>query len=592
MVPRGIDEAYPNHKTRVEPAGDNRTTLIVSDPNSKSEIRFLIDTTRHVLLKQETLNDSKLSSAIEFGDFVEIGGAWWARTLVTTDAKGHKTGETKFEIRSETPEQLAARMGEELAAKPQVELLQLPFVSLKVARQKVADGSAGFDDRITMMLYDAMLQQWDDLFQQLDAAEKVAAGKPGVKWLRPILLATARRNDDARKWLLNEAKELATKKQQDEIYLADFIFGQAQGVASPAEQLEFIEALKPVTDRQPAELDIGTRWQERTIGCDDALGRIDESLALRRQLAEHLPWDIGKQIDYARHLLGRGQPEKAYAWLQAELDRNIERSDSEDEQLRTAYADLYRTQARWDDLLKFTTDWIKRNPPYQSAYSQHLSALVFNDQLDAANKLAEQWLKDAQIEGDFLPDQAARLEVAISFAQGNCHNLWFNRMDDRWYAPLAETVRFFLAHKKHFDIAQRIFDNRLAASDEGDRLRGYYLKLLQTELDSLAPQQVATLVSWSLSGRMELSEPIEGRTQLDASEIPTANWKSIAKRIHHRAGTRRSDKTDKHLLGDALQSIYSNRFSDTEYCRFYASELRPPRTITNPPTSRRSSKHY
>ena len=437
-----IDEAYPNHKTRVEPAGDNRTTLIVSDPNSKSEIRFLIDTTRHVLLKQETLNDSKLSSAIEFGDFVEIGGAWWARTLVTTDAKGHKTGETKFEIRSETPEQLAARMGEELAAKPQVELLQLPFVSLKVARQKVADGSAGFDDRITMMLYDAMLQQWDDLFQQLDAAEKVAAGKPGVKWLRPILLATARRNDDARKWLLNEAKELATKKQQDEIYLADFIFGQAQGVASPAEQLEFIEALKPVTDRQPAELDIGTRWQERTIGCDDALGRIDESLALRRQLAEHLPWDIGKQIDYARHLLGRGQPEKAYAWLQAELDRNIERSDSEDEQLRTAYADLYRTQARWDDLLKFTTDWIKRNPPYQSAYSQHLSALVFNDQLDAANKLAEQWLKDAQIEGDFLPDQAARLEVAISFAQGNCHNLWFNRMDDRWYAPWRKPCDF------------------------------------------------------------------------------------------------------------------------------------------------------
>ena len=162
-----------------------------------------------------------------------------------------------------------------------------------------------------MMLYDASLQQWDDLFHELDAAEKVAAGKPGVKWLRPILLATARRNDDARKWLLNEAKELAAKKQQDEIYLADFVFGQAQGVASPAEQLEFIEALKPVTDRQPAELDIGTRWHERTIGCDDAFGRIDESLALRRLLAEHLPWDIGKQIDYARHLLDRGQAEKA-----------------------------------------------------------------------------------------------------------------------------------------------------------------------------------------------------------------------------------------------------------------------------------------
>ncbi len=172
---------------------------------------------------------------------------------------------------------------------------------------------------------------------------------------------------------------------------------------------------------------------------------------------------------------------------------------------------------------------------------------------NAANKLAEQWLKDAQIEAEFSPDQSARLEVAISFAQGNCHNLWFNRMDDRWYAPLAETVRFFLAHKKHFDIAQRIFDNRLAASDEGDRLRGDYLKLLQTEVDSLTPQQVATLVSWSLSGRMELSEPIDGRTQLDASEIPTAIWKSIAQ--EHPPALEQDDRKNRQALARRCAAI-------------------------------------
>ena len=232
------------------------------------------------------------------------------RSVTSSDEKGRKTAETKLDIKFAGPEQFGQRINEELAAKPQAEFLHLPFTSLKVARQKVADGSAGFDDRITMMLSAAMLQEWDDLFQQLDAAEKAAAGKPGVRWLRPILLATSRRNDDARKWLLGEAKDLAAKKQQDEIYLADFIFGQSQGVASPAEQLEFIQRLKPVSDRQPAELDIGVRWQERTIGCDDALGRIDEALDLRHQLAEHLPWDIGKQIDYARHLLQIGQTEK------------------------------------------------------------------------------------------------------------------------------------------------------------------------------------------------------------------------------------------------------------------------------------------
>ena len=50
-----IDESYPNYKARVEPAGDNQQTLILSDPNSKVEMRFLIDTARHVLLETRKL---------------------------------------------------------------------------------------------------------------------------------------------------------------------------------------------------------------------------------------------------------------------------------------------------------------------------------------------------------------------------------------------------------------------------------------------------------------------------------------------------------------------------------------------------------
>ncbi|HEY2880827.1 MAG TPA: hypothetical protein VGJ15_00285, partial [Pirellulales bacterium] len=565
-------EIYPGYKARVAPAGENQVTLILSESNSKVELRFSIDTARHALVKQETFSDGKLTGTVVYSNFVEIGGSWWARSTVSNDAEGRKTGETDLDVKLATPEQFTARMGEELAAKPQAAFLKMPFVPLKVARQKVADGSAGFDDRITMMMYDAMLQQWDDLFQQLDATEKLAVGKPGVRWLRPILQITSRRNDDARKWLLDAAKELAAKKQQDEIYLADFIFGQAQSVASPAEQLQFIELLKPVSDRQPAELNIGTRWQERTLNCDEALGRTEEALALRRLLAEKSPWDIGKQIEYARRLLQVGQADNAYAWLQTELDRKVERTDSEDEQLRSAYAELYRTQADWADLLKFTGQWIKLNPPYQAGYSQHLSALVFNDRLDGANQLAEQWLKESQTESDFQPDARARLEVAIAFAQGNCTNLWFYRMDQRWHQPLAEAARYFLDHKKHFDIVQRIFDNRLANSDAGDRLRGYFLHLLQTEVDALSPQQIEALVNWSLSGRMEIVEAIDGRTQLDASEIPSAIWEQIAAEDYKR-WSKASEHAEKHALGEALRSIYTNRFSETSLLPFLRDRI-------------------
>ncbi len=46
-------------------------------------------------------------------------------------------------------------MNAELAAKAIVQFVHLPFVKLKVARQKVADGSAGFDDRLAMILHNA-----------------------------------------------------------------------------------------------------------------------------------------------------------------------------------------------------------------------------------------------------------------------------------------------------------------------------------------------------------------------------------------------------------------------------------------------------
>ena len=178
---------------------------------------------------------------------------------------------------------------------------------------------------------------------------------------------------------------------------------QAAAVTSPAEYLEFVELLKPVYDRQPAELDATTSWRQILANTYDRLGRTEELLALQAKAAAQAPWDVSKQTDYAERLMQAGQADAAYDWLQKQLDRKVERDNSEDESLRTAYANLYRGQVRWEDLLRFTTKWIDRKPEYQSAYLQHLSALVYNDRLDDANALALQWLKEAQIKGKLAP---------------------------------------------------------------------------------------------------------------------------------------------------------------------------------------------
>jgi hypothetical protein len=608
-----LHESYVTHAARVQPAGDGVVKLILEQKDAKDAkdqkvvAEFTIDTVKHVLVKQQWFDNGKPTSATTFEDFVEVAGSWWARKSATTDAKGRTVSQATFEIQSLGREPFAQRMTVELTARPSVQFVRQPFVKLAVARQKVADGSAVFDDRLAMILHNAQLQQWEEMWRHVEAAEKLTlADKPGVRWLRTILLATIRRNDEARQRLLAEAKQLAAKPQQDETFLAQFILGQAYSLMGWPEYFEFVqifeaavaananqpEAASPrfddgeTLDGKPANDKPGASaprlmLQEARLQCLDALARHEEALALRKSLVETSPWHLHWQTDYANRLARAGQVEPAIAWLRKELERDIERESHEDDTIRSAMADVYRSQARWADLLKFTTEWIGRKPEshsWNSAYSQHLTALIYNDQLDAANALVERWFQEARIDGELAPDQRARLETAIQFANGSAYQLSFQRADERWFEQLAETIRFFIRHKHHSDIGTRGIGNHyFLQSDIADRLRGEFLSLLQTDLANLTPAQINSLLGWTLSGHLELKEPLNGRKQLDASEVPSDVWKKIAAELTPR-WVAAKDKDEKHLLGESLRSIYATRFADTDLLPFLRERLAASRT--------------
>jgi predicted Zn-dependent protease len=506
--------------------------------------------------------------------------------------------QTTIEIQELGQDQYAQRLAAELSARPRIQFARLPFVKFAVARQKVADGSANFDDRLAMILHNARIQQWDELLKQVEAIEKLATDKPGTRWLQTILLATIRRNEEARQRLLAEAKQLAAKPQQDETYLARFILGQAYSLTGWPEYFEFVQVFEAAVsnqpegtsprfvdgetlegrpnERQPGASAPRLMFQEARLQCLDALGRHEDALALRKWIAETSPWHLHWQTDFANRLARAGQADAAFAWLQKELDRPIERDIYEDETLRSAVCELYRGQGRWADLLKYTTEWIARKPEsqsYNSAYAQHLSALVFNDQVDAANALAEQWFREARIAGPLAPDQRARLETAIQFANGSAYNLHYQRAEERWFEELAETIRFFLRHRHHSDIATRGIGNHyFLQSDVADLLRGEFLRLLQMDLPNLTPVQINSLLGWTLSGRIELKEPLNGRKQLDASEVPNDVWKKIAAELKPR-WVAAKEAAEKHLLSESLRSIFANRFSDTEHLPFLRERL-------------------
>ncbi len=594
-----LQQMYAEWDVVVEPAGDNQVRLVMSLHDTTNVANFTIDTARHVLLKHEVLRGGKVTNTTSFEDFVELAGTWWARRIILTNDQGQTVSDTQLELQSLTKAEYDVRLQLFLADKPQVQFVREPLVTLKVARQKVAQGTATFDDRLAMILHQARLQQWEEMWKQVDAAEQLTADKPGVRWIRTVLLATIRRNEEARQRLIDEAQRLAQNARQDEVFLAEFILGQANAVSATSEFYAVHQLLKPVydrpfADRVPAVLPrwpndnvaeqrlresmsqrIMGIWNEREASSLERMERSEDVLVSRRAIAESMPWNASAQQQYAGKLDQAGRVEEAHAWLRQELARP-ERGPDDDDLLRNAVVELFRNHAQWDELQQWTTAWIARNPEtysYYSAYAQHLSALIFNNQLDAAYALADQWLIEGRVEGKMTTLQQLRFDAALNFANGQLPNLNFQRIDERWFTPLSETATYFVRHREHFDVVSRCSSNYyFNQSDAADQLRGQWLTILRNEAATLSAKQLNSLIGWSLSGRIELTELIDGRKQLEANEVPDSVWEKIATTLKDRwLGT--NDKVEKRLLSDALVAIYSSRFRETQLLPFLRERI-------------------
>ena len=572
-----LEEQFRDRDARVEPAGQNTAKIILTSKNSSSSEHFWIDTALHVLTKREWLNEGKVTASAVYQDFVEVAGSRWPRQTSQYDDQGRKVSEIRLDVKALPLPEFSQRMATELDARKSVQFIRLPFVTLRDARQRSVDGSADFNDRLAMILHEAQRQQWDEMWKHVDVMEKQFAERPGLRWIRTMLLVTIRRNQEARLRLMEEARGLIARPQQDELPLVEFILNQSYGLTAWPEFRDLLELLKPVFERQPAENNALEHWIEKMSQCQEALGQNESALAQRKKLAESSPWNLSYQIDYSRRLSQAGQFESAYSWLRAELARPIERNDQESEALHTALADLYRAQGRWDDLLTFTKSWVAQNPvstSFSSAYAQHLTSLVFVDRMDEAMELALKWINESKVPERMTALQQARAESGLNFALGNPYNLWFQRIDERWFEPLADVARFFLSHPYRLDIAARIINhNQFQQSREADRLRGDLLKMLQSDLDNLAPVVLPLLVNSTLSGRLELTAPLNGRKQVDAAQIPNEIWQKIADALRRRWDNS-TDTKDRQALGDALLSIYSHRFRNELWLPFLRERIR------------------
>jgi tetratricopeptide (TPR) repeat protein len=542
-----LEERFAEQKVAIEHPTADQTLLIFTHPDDKTgETRVLVDTKRNVVLSIEHRRDGKTTDVHTFSDFVEAAGAWWVGKIESRDEKGRVVGVKTQRVARLEGDALAKAIESELAGREKAQFLRDPARNVIEAKKALKENKADFDDQVTLVMHFAFSQQWTRAMEHLDAAEKLAAGKPGMRWLRYQLLKASRRNEELKNAILKEAEELIGKPvpgpvpdddlilhlrsdyselahpRADAWYLDNYLLGQASGVLENNERLTMLDTLRPVFAAQPEYRLAMKQWKQQRADLLGNCGRGDEALLLIRELAESYPRDFGAQMKYLQAMQGRQE----FALVRKEIERRLA-SDvpwepEEIYQFRSMFADTLRAEERYEELTGYLKQWIEQNPDRNEPYYQYLDALLYVDRVEDAYALSETWFEDGR-RNDVAPAAAARVWAAAMWILADNHWNGYGTGKDRsfWERQLSETVVFFARHEKLFSLSEWIIhNNEFWQTEAGVKARAQRRKIFEENFDRLSVAEIERFVGWL---------PNEG------SDAEKQIWKGYARRLEERA---------------------------------------------------------
>ncbi len=558
FVLASLKDSFVGQRVTVRHPADGRALLTFHYPqDERNDTRVLVDTKQNVVLSIESRSNGKVTSTQQFGDFVEVAGAWWAGSVKSLDEKGRVTCVAKQKIVRLDSDQYVQSMAKERAGREQVQFLRDPAETVLDAKKALALGKASFDDQITLLMHFARSAQWTSAMEHLAVAEKLADGKPGVRWLRYAVLKAARRNEELKELFQHEAANLSPLPEgegqgvraavgrdtrakssptsphpnplpegegTDALYLANYLLGQASGVLEANETLALLDTLRPVFARQPAHLQAIKSWKQQRANWLANLGRDDESLAIYRELAETYPTDFGVQLTYVQNLQNRQEYEAQRKWIERALSSDVVWLPQEVDQFRSSYAQSIRAQERYEDLASYLAQWIGQNPDSADPYTQYLDALYYTDRSADASALMDKWFREGRRE-DPSSASAARLQAAINWIMNQIQNSWNYtgggyRIDKHWQDELVETAVFFCLDKTRVSITEQILNDwRFQQSGGNEKVRPALAKVFIEKFDRLNLDELNRFINW-----------LRGNDAL----VTKKQWKDIARQLEER----------------------------------------------------------
>ena len=490
-LPQGIierlDLQYPTERVEVRAQGQDRVLLVVplAGPSGEVVCSFLIDTARNAVLREEMRGAERGKQRTEYGDLVEVAGRWWPGKAETFDEQGRLVARRTFAYGVLPPADLDRQWKAMLAPAGQAQLFSSPLPKLTDARKAAAQGKAGVDERAALMVHCVQQSQWPRALAELGEIEKLS-GKPGIRWLRLVMLVSARRHEEAKKQCFDEARRLAPGRG-DDYSIAQELANRGSEFFGATEQLELLDLLGPIYPRTDAAA--VQSWLQLRIAALEQAGRWQDARQAEHELAERFPHDAEVQLKYATHILAAPAAIERLGRL---IDQPQWPEDTRD-RFRVAKAVLLVKHGKVDDLLAFAVDWANRSPTSVQGNLWRLTALIYADRYDEARKLYEAWLEGAISAKTAALDLAveAKAMAAVQLAAGKGGGLsrrWFDRRSQQLLAGvvLADVRRESPGKLAATIVGENVFLNSDVRRAVDDKI----LAWLETEADRAPAAQV------------------------------------------------------------------------------------------------------
>ncbi len=534
-------QAYAGYTPQMKKLDDGRIELALSRPESPDyKLVLLVDPEKSAVVEVRSINKGEVIATTVYGDFVEVGDAWWPKLITSKDKDGRVTSTTKVAVtllKKEDFEKTVTKLIDDYEKKAII--LGSEPADLAKSKQAAKDGKASLEDCWLLLLHFAGSQQWDEAEKHFDSFAKLVSGKWGLNRIRIAYLSAKRRNEELKELLKKLAGELVETPREAEFDCATLLANHARSALGESEKMELLEVIKPVYERQKHILDPVLQWDRQVLWCLQGMNQPDKVFAKQAEIAAKYPYYAYLHRDCAQGLAALGEVDRAISYLADVEKKHAPWNTQEIQTLRQTGSSILYESYRLEDFVKYMEAWLKEQPdsvPYHEL-DRYFTAHIMLDRVAQADRLAKEWLVSFRKE-KLETSEVARLSAAIRYSIGQNYGYYYYERTARHVDLLVETVRYFLNHKNHYNLAQWILTaSTFYTTDPGRALQKELYEKLKSEVATLPGEIVERLVQWlrhcyaSDRGESEWQEILEKICSRWEKEQPGASKDAFGRAI-------------------------------------------------------------